>query len=57
MLKDYLNWLNEEVENEDACGFAIDSFPTKASRKPLTDIIKTAYPNESIDEEIEDNEL
>lgn len=44
MLKDYLNWLNEEVENEDACGFAIDSFPTKASKKPLPVI----YPNESV---------
>jgi hypothetical protein len=45
MLKQYLEWLNHEDEELEAVGgFAIDSFPTKASKKPLTVI----YP-ESVD--------
>jgi len=48
MLKEYLDWLNEETENENACGFAIDSFPTRAHKRPLTDVIRPAYPNESV---------
>jgi hypothetical protein len=49
MLKEYLDKLNEEIENEDACGFAIDSFPTRAHKRPLTDVIRPAYPNEAVD--------
>lgn len=45
MLKQYLEWLNHEDEELEAVGgFAIDSFPTKASKKPLT----VVYP-ESVD--------
>lgn len=45
MLKQYLEWLNHEDEElESVGGFAIDSFPTKASKKPLT----VVYP-ESVD--------
>jgi hypothetical protein len=37
VLKQYLEWLNHEDEElESVGGFAIDSFPTKASKKPLT---------------------
>lgn len=45
MIKQYLEWLNHEDEAlESVGGFAIDSFPTKASKKPLT----VVYP-ESVD--------
>ena len=38
MLNKYLKWLNEESEpeSESVGGFAIDSFPTKANKKPLS---------------------
>lgn len=42
--KEYLDWLNEDTENESVGGFAIDSFPTKANKRPLPVI----YPGESI---------
>ena len=45
MLDKYLKSLSEDIENEDACGFAIDSFPTKANKRPLP----VPYPNESVD--------
>ena len=45
MLKQYLEWLNHEDETiESVGGFAIDSFPTKSNKKPLT----VVYP-ESVD--------
>ena len=45
MIKQYLEWLNHEDENLEAVGgFAIDSFPTKASKKPFS----VVYP-ESVD--------
>lgn len=42
LIEKYLKHLN----NEDACGFTIDSFPTKANKRPLP----VPYPNEVIEE-------
>ena len=35
MINKYLKWLYEKSETESVGSFAIDSFPTKASKKPL----------------------
>lgn len=43
-LEMYLKKINEDTENESVGGFAIDSFPTKANKRPLPVI----YPGESI---------
>jgi hypothetical protein len=43
-IEEYLDQINEDTENESVGGFAIDSFPTRASKRPLP----VVYP-ESVD--------
>jgi hypothetical protein len=46
MLKKYLKWLSEDNETESVGGFAIDSFPNKANKKPLP----VVYPENIVGE-------
>lgn len=50
MLDEYLDFLNEESETESVGGFAIDSFPTKASKRPLPVI----YPESVVEDNVAD---
>jgi len=57
MVKRYLNWLNEDHETESVGGFAIDSFPSGANKKPLSVVYPESFVDEldlDIEEEIED---
>lgn len=49
MIKEYLKWLqNEETEIESVGGFAIDSFPTKANKRPLPVIYPESYDPDNV---------